>query len=123
MTITRDEIRTLISEMLGSPDDMIAQALQQLLSRVETLEARLEIDHAYQFVNGQMVRFELPEDQRDTFPDKITCLEVEIAYLKPLLGGGRKRRRRLRANRVGPEQQLELEDYIKDIIQQKTAGD
>lgn len=51
-------------------------------ARVAKLEARLEIDHAFRLQDDKLVRFEIPAEERDAFPDKITCLEAEIADLR-----------------------------------------
>lgn len=47
--------------------------LREILAR---REARLEIDHAYRGL--EMERFEIPADERDSWPDKICCLEADM---------------------------------------------
>lgn len=53
---------------------MVCRA-EQAEARVQALEARLEIDHAY---DQDMQRIEIPVEQRDKFPDGIACRDATI---------------------------------------------
>lgn len=43
--------------------------------------ARLEIDHAYRLEGGELVRFEIPMDERGSFPDGIDGRDCTIAEM------------------------------------------
>ena len=57
----------------------IGQALDIARERIAKLEARLEIDHAFRMGDGdEMVRYEIPPEERDNFPDGIACRDETI---------------------------------------------
>ena len=69
------------------------EEIEHLRARIAKLEARLEIDHAFRLpepgeqgddITG-LVRFEIPEDERDTMTDKVTCIEIENAHLEGII--------------------------------------
>lgn len=55
-----------------------ADRIDEVEARVAKLDARLEIDHCYREVNGDMVRVELKPEERGRFPDGITCRDATI---------------------------------------------
>lgn len=90
---TRDRLAVTLSLSLyknipgwpGATDEQLAavadDALASLRSRVEALEARLEITHAWRWddASEELVRYEIPAEQRATFPDGIACRDATIA--------------------------------------------
>lgn len=57
-----------------------------LQAKVAKYEARLNIDHCFVLgENHEMIRQEIPEDERGSFPDQVTCLEIEIAHLESVI--------------------------------------
>jgi hypothetical protein len=58
--------------------EQAADAIESLQRRIGELEGRLEIDHAWQFMNGEKVRVEIPPEERDRFPDGIECRNETI---------------------------------------------
>jgi hypothetical protein len=53
----------------------------ELLAMVMKYRARLEIDHHYELINGELVRVNDPLGA-DFAPDKIACLEADISMLE-----------------------------------------
>lgn len=50
-----------------------------LRARVAELEARLEVDHQFELVDGEMTRVEIPPEERATTIDGIECRDATIA--------------------------------------------
>jgi hypothetical protein len=69
-----------------------------LRSRIAKLEARLEIDHAYQWQGEgeELVRIEIPPEERSTFPDGITARDATIKLQDERIERLRSRIERLR---------------------------
>lgn len=59
-------------------------ALTEAEARVKVLEERLEITHVNRFdeASGEMVRVELPPEDRLVFPDGVFCRDATIAELE-----------------------------------------
>lgn len=82
----------LASLSLHEVADIIAE-IERLRAKVAKYEARLEIDHAFRLPEEgetgdpitRLVRFEIPENERETYTDKVTCLDVEVAHLEEIL--------------------------------------
>jgi hypothetical protein len=55
--------------------------LADMLELVKKYRARLEIDHHFELKDGKMIRIDDPIGI-DVVPDKIACLEAEIALLR-----------------------------------------
>lgn len=62
----------------------LEEEVGRLRAALAKREARLEIDHAFKLGDGPdgFVRFEIPPDQRDHFPDKITALEIDLDHAR-----------------------------------------
>lgn len=59
--------------------------IENLKAKIARYEERLEIDHCFVLKDGQLVRQEIPEDERGAFTDKIDCLEIEIKHLESVI--------------------------------------
>lgn len=61
-----------------------AEEIERLTSRVQHLEDRLEITHAWQCTadDTELKRIEIPPEERDSFPDGITCRDATIKLLE-----------------------------------------
>jgi len=73
-------------EDAGATDKPIweyVREIRELKARIAKYQERLEIDHAFRWseADGEMVRFEIPDDERDTFPDAISCREADTKLM------------------------------------------
>ncbi len=61
-----------------------AEEIERLTGRVQHLEDRLEITHAWQCTadDTELKRIEIPREERDSFPDGITCRDATIKLLE-----------------------------------------
>jgi hypothetical protein len=61
-----------------------ADEIERLRSRVQHLEERLEITYAWQCTgeDPELKRIEIPPEERDSFPDGITCRDETIKLLE-----------------------------------------
>lgn len=61
-----------------------AAEIERLTARVHQLEDRLEITHAWQCTadDTELKRIEIPPEERDSFPDGITCRDATIKLLE-----------------------------------------
>lgn len=57
-------------------------ALADAQARVMKLETRLEITYCSVFRDGELVRKEIPPEERDSFPDGIRCRDATIGLLE-----------------------------------------
>lgn len=65
--------------------DAIASLSQRLAvaeAEIERLEVRLEIDHAFKLVNGELVRYVIPREERGSFPDGISARDMTIELVQ-----------------------------------------
>lgn len=73
-------------DRMHARDRDLLNALEADRARLRALlaerEARLEIDHSFQLVDGDFVRVEVPPELRDTWPDGITCRDETIKLLE-----------------------------------------
>jgi hypothetical protein len=72
------------STSVASPPPDI-EKLREATARIALLEARLEVDHAWKMENGQLVRFEIPPEDRANWPDGIDCRDETIKLLEEQL--------------------------------------
>ncbi len=94
MTVSREDLKRLCEEAKNTGTGAEAgtmligfalvarEALPALLAEVERLEARLEVDHVYTLVDGEMVREEVPPEKRGEYPDGIDCRDETIKLLE-----------------------------------------
>jgi hypothetical protein len=63
------------------------QEAKQLKARIAKYQEILEIDHYFKWseADGEMVRHEIPDDERDSFPNAITCREADTHLLEIVL--------------------------------------
>jgi len=75
-----EQLRARIAELEDSLRGMVIIAeLKQ--ARIAELEARLEIDHCYQIIDGKQTRVEIPPNERGQQPDGIECRNETIKLL------------------------------------------
>lgn len=74
-----DNIRRLATALVAQEAEIAA-----LRAKVERYEARLEIDHCYVMVDGnpELERRDVPPEERETWPDGITCRDETIRLLE-----------------------------------------
>lgn len=69
----------------GEPHPTIAALTDRLAKaerEIERCHKRLEIDHAFKLVDGGLERFDVPEDERASWPDAVSCRDETIAILE-----------------------------------------
>ncbi len=74
------------NELASTVISDLYEQIDVLQAKVAKYEARLNIDHCFVMgKDGELVRQEIPEDERGNFTDQITCLEIEITHLESVI--------------------------------------
>lgn len=60
----------------------LAARLAKAEREIERCHKRLEIDHAFKLVDGGLERFDVPKDERASWPDAVSCRDETIAILE-----------------------------------------